>query len=272
MKINLGKVFLICVIIICIFLVGMAIYISYIEDYKKASKIEEIIVDENSLKSNFNNIFDNTIDYQNNILVSVNKKDINKELVYTNHEKQLKGEGEYDINISIPYININNNIIDGINKEIEALFYNKINTVQSNQTDSEIIYSVKYKAYLNENILSLVIYSYLKEDANRERVMIKTYNYNISSNQLLNLNNILNYRSLDTDLVQNKIFNTINESQKVALENKNIDDNIYLRDINDIMYKVENTKEFFLGTGKSLYILYPYGNSDYTTELDLIVI
>ena len=47
--------------------------------------------------------------------------------------------------------------------------------------------------------------------------------------------------------------------------------NKYIRDINDSMYKVENTKVFFLGEGKALYIVYPYGNSNYTTELDLVI-
>ena len=95
---------------------------------------------------------------------------------------------------------------------------------------------------------------------------------NISSNQVLDINQVLNYRGLKANQVQAKINNTIKESARKSSAYQELGYNKYIRDINDDMYKVENTKIFFLGEGKALYILYPYGNTNYTTEIDIVVI
>ena len=268
---NWRKIFVITIIVICILCINLAVYLKIIEKDDKTQQNEEVIVDTVALTENFENIFDNKIDYQNNNITSANKKDSTKELVYTNYAKEEKQEGKYDVNVNIPYININNTNIENINKEIEELFYVKINNILVDSGDIEIIYNVKYKAYVNDNILSLIISSNLKEGANSQRLIIKTYNYNISSNQVLDINQILNYRSLNTKTVQEKINNTIKEAVQTSSTYQELGYNKYLRNLNDEMYKVENTKVFFLGEGKSLYIVYPYGNLNYTTEMDLVV-
>ena len=268
---NWRKVFVISIIVICILCINLAVFLKIIEKDDKAQEGEEIIIDTVALTENFENIFDNKIDYQDNNTVSANKKDSTKELVYTNYLKQDKQDGKYDINANIPYINIDDSNINNINNEIESIFYNKVNEILSEAENIQIIYNVKYKAYINDNILSLIISSNLKEGDNSQRLIIKTYNYNISSNQVLDINQILNYRSLNTQTVQERIYNTIEEAVQTSSTYQELGYNKYLRDLNDEMYKVENTKVFFLGEGKSLYIVYPYGNSNYTTELDLVV-
>lgn len=268
---NWRKVFVISIIVICILCINLAVYLKIVEKDNNKEKREEIIIDTVALTENFENIFDNEIDYQNNILTSANKKDVTKELVYTTYTKKEKQDGRYDINANIPYININNNKIENMNKEIEDIFYNKVNDILLDTENNETIYNVKYKAYVNDNILSLVISSELKEGNNSQRLIIKTYNYNISSNEVLDINQILNYRMLNAKTVQNKINEAIKESVQTSSAYQELGYNKYIRDLNDEMYKVENTKVFFLGEGKSLYILYPYGNSNYTRELDLVV-
>ena len=47
--------------------------------------------------------------------------------------------------------------------------------------------------------------------------------------------------------------------------------NVYSRDVSNDMYKIENSKEFYL-TNDTLYIIYAYGNDNFTSEIDLIVI
>lgn len=267
---NWRKIFVISIIVICIVCINLAVYFKITEKEEPTSK-EEIIVDTVELTENFNNIFDNNIDYQNNNVSSANKIDSSKELVYTSQTKQEKQSGKYDINVNIPYININNINVENINEEIESLFYNKVNNIIATSDSKETIYSVKYKAYINDNILSLVINSNLKEGENSQRTIIKTYNYNISSNEILDINRVLNYRTLDSKTVQSKIDSTIKDAEQTAMQYKELGYNKYLRNSNDEMYKIENTKVFFLGEGKSLYILYPYGNSNYTTEMDLVV-
>lgn len=270
-KMNWRKIFVISIIVICIVCINLAVYLKIVEKDETTQKTE-LIIDTVALTENFENIFDNTINIQNNNIQSAKKQDTSKELVYSSYEKQEKQEKKYDINIHIPYINIEHENIKAINQEIEELFYKKVTNIMTKTDNIETIYDVKYKAYVNDNILSLVISSNLKESTNSQRLIIKTYNYNISSNEILNMNQILNYRSLNAKKVQTQINDVVKEAAKTSETYQQLGYQKYLRNLNDEMYKVENTKVFFLGEGKSVYILYPYGNSNYTTEMDLVVI
>ena len=272
MNINWRKIFVISIITICIICLNLAVYFKFIEKDKNVNKEEGTIIDTIALKKNSDAIVDNKIDYQNNIVSSSLKQDSTKELVFTNYIKQEEIEGKYELNINIPKININNINVDNINKEIENVFYTKVNNILSNNQNNKTVYSVRYKAYVNDNILSLIISADLKEGLNSQRLIIKTYNYNISANQVLDINQILNYKALDSNNIQSKIIETIKESQKTSSDYQELEYNKYLRDVNDEMYKIVNTRVFFLGENKAVYIIYPYGNSNYTTEMDLIVI
>ena len=84
----------------------------------------------------------------------------------------------YEFNVNIPYLNINHDSAKQINEEINSLFYNKVNNILMN-SNQYTVYSVTYKAYLNDNILSLIISATLKEGQNPQRVIMKTYNYNL---------------------------------------------------------------------------------------------
>ena len=264
-------ILIIGIIAICIISINVAVFLSITKKDDKV--VEEIILDTVALSENFENIFDNVLDSQDyNSVNTINKINHEKEVVYTNYIKEEKIEGKYDINIKIPSININNKNIENINKEIQEIFYSKVNNIILQSNNIEAIYSVKYKAYINDNILSLIIMSNLKEGDNPQRVIIKTYNYNISSNEILNINQVLNYRMLNYRDVQNTINKVIKEASQTASAYQQLGYDKYLRDLEDDMYKIENTKVFFLGKGKSIYIIYPYGNANYTSEYDMIVI
>ena len=47
--------------------------------------------------------------------------------------------------------------------------------------------------------------------------------------------------------------------------------NTNIRDSDADMYKIENAKEFFIGDNGKLYIVYAYGNSEYTSEMDIVI-
>ena len=47
---------------------------------------------------------------------------------------------------------------------------------------------------------------------------------------------------------------------------------VYSRNVESPIYNVENTTSYFIGENEKLYILYPYGNSNFTSELDIIII
>ena len=273
MNLNLRKVFVIGILAFCIVVINLAVFFTITEKSNDVNQKEneQTNIDIIALSENFNNIFDNTINYQGNTL-NVNKKDNSKDIIYTSYSNSENKENIYELNVSIPYLNMNSSSAERINQEINNLFYNKAMNIVSNTNNTNTVYSVKYKAYINDNILSLVISATLKEGTNAQRLMIKTYNYNISSNEEIAIEKVLEYRQLSSQYIQNKIIETI----KSASENVNIYNELgyskYVRDINDDIYKVENTSTFFIGENKALYIIYPYGNSNYTTEFDLLVI
>ena len=47
---------------------------------------------------------------------------------------------------------------------------------------------------------------------------------------------------------------------------------IYERDINNAMYVTDNVNNFFVGKNGQIYIVYPYGNTNMTSEIDVIKI
>ena len=270
MKGNLRKIFIIGILILCIIAINLAVFFKMTEKSDKNNGEQEVIIDTAMLTENFNKIFDNQINYQDNN-ISVTKKDSTRELVYTSYNNQEEVANHYMLNVNIPNLNINNPTAEKINEEINSLFYNKAINILA-KTENYTVYNVQYKAYVNDNIVSLVIVATLKEGENAQREIIKTYNYNLALNSNLNLKEVLEYRQLSKENVQDKI----NETIKIASENaktyNELGYNKFLRNINDSMYKIENSKVFFLGEGKALYILYPYGNSNYTSETDLLVI
>ena len=47
---------------------------------------------------------------------------------------------------------------------------------------------------------------------------------------------------------------------------------VYKRDINNAMYVTDNVNHFFVGPDGQIYIIYPYGNANFTSEIDIIKI
>lgn len=234
------------------------------EEY--ASKTEEQI---ELIKSEFDNIFKNSI--QNDNGSNDNKKEYkDRSLVCTKYEKQDTKTNGYEININIPYINIDNEIIRKYNEEIENIFASKARSVL-NSENKNIIYTVEYTASVEDDILSLIIRSNLKEGTSAQRVIIQTYNYDLRNNKEISLSEILKIEQLDKQEIQDKINNTIQEEEKKVEDLRKLGYNIFNRDITSDMYYIENSREFYY-TADALYIIYAYGNDSYTSEMDLIII
>lgn len=268
MKINAHKIFVISIIVICIVAVNLAIFFQIIKTDTKENKTA-IVVDVAGLTENFSNIFNNSLDNQNTN-INIQKKDFNKDMIYEEYSKKQTLPNYYDIEVNIPQININSENIAKINSEIKSLFQDKAELILAKK-DMNYIYNVKYKAYLNDNILSLVIMSTLKEGDNSQRIIVKTYNYNITSNEVLNLEQLLDFRGIEPKSAQANINKVIKNASDTASAYQDLGYNKYPRNINSSMYKVENTTVFFIGKDKAIYILYPYGNSSYTSEIDIVV-
>lgn len=221
------------------------------------------------LKVEFDKLFNNTVqnDNGNNDNKKINK---NQKLVCTKYaERKTKGNS-YDININIPYINIDNETINKYNEEIEEVFVTKAKNIL--ETDNKnIIYTVEYIADVQDDILSLMIKSNLKEGSNAQRLIIQTYNYDLRNNKEISLEEILKIKQIDKQELQDKIKSEIELEEKKVNDLKKLGYNIYDRDISNDIYKVENTTEFYF-TGDTLYLIYAYGNNTHTSEMDLVIL
>lgn len=270
MKINARTMLVIGVILICVVSLNLAVYYTYIQKEDRGDTVAETeeIVDTVELAENFQNIFDNTVNVQSNMIPS-NKIEQDKDIVYTSYKRQ---ETQYDININIPCINVNHQAANELNQKITAVFYGPVEKIIARAGTQQTIYSVDYKAYVNDNILSLIIRANLKEGANAQRLIIMTYNYNLSSNEAVDFNSMLQYKGLDSTEVQSRIKTTIQQAADNASNLQEAGFSYFLRNVEDPMYSVEKTDTFFLGENKALYIIYPYGNNNNTSEFDLLVL
>lgn len=252
------------VVIIGIQILGNDVVDNFFGVSKITKKTEE---EENRLKANFDTLFQNQL--ENNSSCEVKKIDKNKDIVYTNYENTDKSANNYEMNVNLPYINIKNQSVQDYNENIKNIFQAKAEEVLKS-TNSNVIYTVKYEAYIENNILSLIIYSDLKQDSSAQRIIVQTFNFNLETNKELTLEDIIKIYELDEKTVQDKIDNEIKTEEKKAEDLKALGYNVFTRDTKSDMYKIENATEFFVHNN-NLYIIYAYGNDKLTSERDIVV-
>lgn len=260
------KIIFIIIGIICSISIILAIVfsISRLTTHKRINIVEEI--------TEFDKLFDNKLNEQGYTPEIIEKIVENKDFVYTKYDGNERVDGKYDINIKIPTINIDNEKTISINKEIEDIFRQKAINIIKSKRDDETIYTVEYTAYINSNIISLIIKSNLKEGMNAQRVIIKAYTYNINSKELIDINEMISIKQIDKLNVQKEIYNVVEENAKQAQNLIDLGYKVYERNLSDDIYKIENVDNFFYGPNGVLYIIYAYGNNSYTSELDIIPI
>lgn len=223
--------------------------------------------EETELKANFENIFNNQIEEKENY--ETKKIDKNQKIVYTSYQKKEKNNG-YELNVNIPYINIKNSTVQNFNKEIKDTFEKKSEEILQT-TDKNIIFTVKYTANIENDILSLIIYSDLKQELSAQRTIIQTFNFNLENNKELTLDETLDIYDINENEVQNKINKDIQGEQKKSEDLIELGYNVFSRDVNSEIYKVENIKEYFI-YNNNIYIIFAYGNDQMTSEMDLVII
>ena len=210
---------------------------------------ENINVEE--LEMQFTNIFNN-------------EENENVEIMY--HIKREES-GEYTINADIPYVHISNEIDNKINREINDIFVNEIVKV-INENDSYTVLTIDFTSSINNNIISLAIRCILKEGNNAQRTIIKTYNYNLDTNQEVDILELIpeDKRESLQEEIDKKIQGEIKKEQTIIDQGFNV----YRRDPDSEIYILENATEFYV-KDNILYIIYSYGNNSYTSTLDLII-
>ena len=256
----------ITIFVVCSIAIALGIYAQITNAKIAESKADKEEKNYTELKNNFKSLFSNSV-----IKASSSKTDLSDDdLIYLAYDINEKEGGKYDLNIKLPLFAIETSKTEKINNEIMNIFAQKIiDIIKKNKTNT--IYSLDYCAFVNDNILSLAVRATLKEGSSAQRIIIQTYNYDLENDKLLSIYDIINYKGLKEKDVQNKInseIKTISE-QKSNIENQGY--NVYKRDPSSSIYELGNTEVFFLDNNSNLYIVYPYGNNNNTSEMDLII-
>lgn len=212
---------------------------------------EEEPIDKEQLEIDFNDLFTNE----------------ENQYVSTLYKIQEEKSGKYKIDAYIPRIHLDDRIDNEVNSEINSSFVNKILQVYN---DSKIytILKINYATSIQGNKLSVIIKCSLKEGSNAQRTIIKTYNYDIESKEKIKIVDLI-HEQKKADLqeeINQKIQLKLKKEATLAEQGYNV----YRRDVDSDIYKIENANEFYI-KDKILYIIYCYGNNSFTSEVDLIV-
>lgn len=222
------------------------------------------------IKSQLNSLFTNEIISNDYDETNLQKRNASKGIVYSAYDIQ-KQEGNYELDVHLPVININDSVATDFNKMTQSIFANKASEILNNKYTEKVIYSVDYISYVNDNILSLVIKSTLKQGNNPQRVIVQAYNYNLETGEKVQLVDVLAKRNIIQSDCQNKIHEIVTKAQEEAQVLVQSGYTVYNRNLSDSMYQISNISTFFLGKNEELYIIFAYGNQNFTSEMDVVL-
>lgn len=273
------KIMYVLISIFCIFAIVAGIYAQFIDanygglnNEKNDSKNIMQQKEQKEIKDNFNTLFTNNLNLGGFDTTGIQKINNEQDIVYTVYEKEEITDS-YEVNIHIPVINIKNELSNTFNQLTQAIFINKANEVlKKTDTSNKTIYSIEYASYVNNNILSLIIKSTLKEGNSAQRIIVQTYNYSLETNTQATLLDLINIKKINKEEVNTKIKEVVTIANKEAETLKNMGYNqIYYRDLASEIYNVDNASTYFLGPNQELYIVYAYGNGEFTSEMDIVL-
>ena len=274
----------IAIMIICVIAIIVGVYYQV---FSKKEKNEITTGETNSIPNNntqvtssqellaeFNSLFGNRLNKQMNRTDDVTRISglEEQDVIYTVYDIQESKENQYEIDIKLPVFNVAGDVAAKFNENTQEIFVNKANNILSG-TDKYTIYNVEYVAYINDNILSLVIKSTLKEGNSAQRIIVQTYNYNMETDEEVSLNDVLKIYGISATSVNEKIEIQVREASKESETISSATGQIvYKRDLNSAMYITDNVNNFFIGKDGQIYIIYAYGNTNLTSETDIIKI
>ena len=276
-----AKIIYVIISIICVISIIIGVYEQFFskkDDNTNIStngKVEEPIeqIKEKTMeaiKDEFNAIFINGFSSEGKDISDIERINKEKNIVYAAYNIQQENDF-FNIDLNIPVINIKGDIPKEFNKITQEVFVKKANEVMENTNASEkIIYSIDYAAYINGDILSVIIKSSLKQGNNPQRIIVQTYNYNIKTKEKVTLSNIIEQKNIDEQKLKSKIdraLQTVKREEEILTQSGY---SVYVRDLNSDVYKLENITNFFLDNAEKLYIIFAYGNQNFTSELDIV--
>lgn len=272
-----GVIVAICIISIFIGVYALEFRISGQKNIAGSNAINENetaeeVNSEMKVVNDFKALFNNSFSSSNYDSSKIKKMYDDKDIVY-NAASLKEKKDEYDIDVNIPLININSDLINKYNDNTQKVFADQVNLAMKNEDSTEpIVCSISYTAYINNNILSVAIMENYKSGKLPQRLIVQTYNYNLDTGEEVTINDVMASRGVDSTSVNKKINSTI---KTLAEDDNTIADsgyNVYKRDISSDIYDVKNVKIFMQGPNGELYIIFPYGNTANTSEIDVIKI
>ena len=275
------SIFYISIIAICIISIITAFIIQAITESKPQKnnggnnntvvELPKLTDDKISVyKAQFNEIFENKVNYLENNSYKISKIKEDEEIIYVGYKSNESKINDFELNVNIPYINIKSEDAEEFNKQIKDIFEKKAKSVLNTQ-NSNIIYTVDYSAYITNNILSLVIRSTLKEGGNAQRDIVQTYNNDLENHKKCNIDKMLELKGLTKEDANENIKKEIKTVQQKVEELSKLGYTIYSRDYTNDIYSINNATEYFIGENNALYIIYAYGNQNHTSEMDIVV-
>ena len=269
---NSRKLMYIAIVVMCVIAVVLAVYLQSGKQPSSNRNTTNNVKTEESqetLKKEFDQMFNNVVELNDYDTSNIKKLDSGKNIVYTAYSSEAKEDNKYELDINIPVINIDNKVAAEFNSITQELFANKTAGVIDN-AKAYTIYSISYTGYINGDILSVIIKSTLKEGSNAQRTIVETYNYNLKTEKSVSIFDVLSEKNITQDALNSKvntvITNAIKDANKIQLTGYET----YSRDINSDIYNIENIETFFFGEDGSLYVLFPYGNNKFTSEMDIV--
>ena len=238
------------------------------------------------LEQEFINLLTNKIDKKGYNTDNINKIDSTKDIIYT--LITVENKAAYDMDLNIPVFNIQGEVPTAFNSRTQELFINTANQIISNSqttsqgntqnneitintgTNTRSIYELNYQAYINGNILSVVIRASLKMGTNPQKIMVQTYNYNLATGEEVYLSDLLEPYGLKQDEINSNIEKVVIAANTEAQALINSGYSGYTRNLDDAIYDFENINTFFLGPNGELYIIFAYGNNSDTSEMDIV--
>ena len=265
------------VIAICIISIIIAIIIQVSGESNKTSTGKNNVLasvsseELSKYKNEFDNIFKNKVNYLENNSYKVSKIKQDQEIVYIGYKSTESKINDYELKVNIPYININNDIVNEFNTEIKDTFEKKAKSIINSQNNN-VIYTVDYSAYVSNNILSVIVRSTLKEGSNNpQRDIVQTYNYDLTNQKKVTIDDMLELRGITKKEANQNIKQEIKTVQQKVEELGKLGYSVYARDYTSDIYSINNVTEFFMGENNVLYIIYAYGNQNNTSEMDIVV-
>ncbi len=226
-------------------------------------------ISQEDLKKQLSSIYTNAFDSKNYDVSNIEKLNAKENIVYTaiNIDEQKEN---YEIKVSLPAINIKGDVAANFNNITQTIFVNKASEIMNNQNTNQTRYTARYMATINGSILSVVIESTLKEGDNPQRIIIQTYNYNLQTGEKVEVPYLLSQKNIVQSDCQNKINEVVQKASEDAQILVQSGYTAYNRDLSSTIYLLSNLSTYFLGQNGDLYIIFAYGNQNYTSDMDII--